>query len=190
LLAPDREAAFLRRVREALFLRAQNIARSEVLAECAAAEGVDAAQFALLLHSGIAERAFERDLEDVRSLGVRGFPTLIVSAADGQRLTVHGAQSYARLEQLLLRVTGFAPADRVVSPREALAAYGTGTTREFAELLGLDQATTRKLLQESGARRTSIAGDVLWSAGHDGPFANAPVGGPRQTRTVSNAARE
>lgn len=43
-LAPDREEDYLRRMRQALFLEARNIARPEVLVACAADIGLDAAR--------------------------------------------------------------------------------------------------------------------------------------------------
>jgi predicted DsbA family dithiol-disulfide isomerase len=71
LLAPEREGSFLRRVKEAVFLAARNISRLDVLLECAVAEGLDPRQFAMLYTSGVAERSFRRDLEEVQLLGVR-----------------------------------------------------------------------------------------------------------------------
>ncbi|HJZ46871.1 MAG TPA: DsbA family protein [Roseiflexaceae bacterium] len=168
MLAPERETSFLRRIREALFLEARNIARPELLASSAAAEGIDAAQFEMLFHSGIAERAFRHDLEQVGRLGVRGFPTLIFRGRGGQTTTVHGTQPYARLEQALLQLTGLPRAGRAPTPDEALAAYRIGTTREFAELLGLDHGAAIQVLETSGAVRTPVAGDALWSAGAGG----------------------
>jgi predicted DsbA family dithiol-disulfide isomerase len=168
MLAPERESNFLRRIREALFLEARNIARPELLAEYAGAEGIDAAQFAMLFHGGIAERAFRRDLEEVGRLGVRGFPTLIISGREGQTTALHGSQPYARLEQVLLRLTGLPRVELAPTPDKALAAYGAGTTREFAELLGLEHSAAVQVLAASGAVRTPLAGDALWSAGAGG----------------------
>lgn len=166
LLAPEREVAFLRRIREALFLEARNIARPELLTELAAGLGIDAAPFAMLVQSGVAERAFRHDLEEVRRLGVRGFPTLIIRGRDGRTTAMHGTQQYAALERALLQQTGLPRAERKPTPAEALAAYGAGTTKEFAELLGLDLDATIRALEASGARRTPVAGDAVWSADH------------------------
>jgi protein-disulfide isomerase-like protein with CxxC motif len=165
ILAPEREDAYLRRVREALFLGARNIARPELLVEQATALGIDAAEFSLLFHGGIAERAFEREREEVRRLGVRGFPTLNIRGRDRQTAVLHGTQHYARLEREVLRVTGLPRIERVPTPEEALAAYGSGTTKEFADVLDLDNAATIRALEANGARRVPEAGDMLWSGG-------------------------
>jgi protein-disulfide isomerase-like protein with CxxC motif len=165
MLAPKCETAYLRRIREALFLAARNVARPELLADQAAALGIDPAQFALLFAGGVAERAFERDREGVRRLGVRGFPTLIVRGRDGQTAVLHGTQRYTRLEREVVRVTGLPRTERAPTTGEALAAYGSGTTKEFAELLDLDQEATIRTLEASGTRRTPVAGDALWGDG-------------------------
>ena len=162
MLAPEREGAFLRRIREALFLHAQNIARPELLTEYARELGIDRQQFSMLYDNGIAEAAFRRDLEEVRRLGVRGFPTLIIRGCDGGIVTVHGSQPYARLERAVLQVTGLPPAKQPPTLDQGLATYGSGTTKEFAELLNLDHAAAVRVLEASGVDRTPVAGDAVW----------------------------
>ena len=159
MLAPEREEAYLRRIRDALFLEARNIARADVLTELASEVGIDAEEFSRLYGSGVAEAAFRRDLDEKHLLGVRGFPTLIVRG----RVKLRGTQPYERLERGLLKATGWEPSGRTPTPAEALAAYGSGTTREFAELLGLGHDETVRALEENGGVRRPIAGDALWS---------------------------
>jgi len=163
LLAPDHEGAFLRRVKEAVFLEARNIARLDVLIECAVAEGLDAHQFEVLYTSGVAERAFRGDLEEVQRLGVRGFPTLVAQNRDGLTTMLPGMQRYADLECLVLRLSGLPRADRAPTPRDALATYRRGTTREFAELLDLEDAAAVAPLKANGAHQQPVGGAAWWS---------------------------
>jgi protein-disulfide isomerase-like protein with CxxC motif len=164
LLVPEQEEAFLRRIREALFLEARNIARPELLTTYAGELGIDVEQFTTLYTRGIAEQAFRRELAEVRRLGVRGFPTLIISGSDRQPVVLHGSQNYKRLEETVLRVTGIPRAQRAPRPEEALAAYGSGTTLEFAELLDVSRGEVGELLTANGATRFEVAGDTLWLA--------------------------
>jgi len=164
MLDPEREDAYLRRIREAVFLEARNIARPEVLADCAADVGIDRDQFLAMFRSGAAEAAFRRDLQELRRLPVRGFPTLIIQGrAEQQAQVLSGTVPYAQLEAALLKVSGLARSTQSPTAEAALAAYGSGTTLEFAMLLGLAPAAAAEQLHSAGAHQTPIAGDALWS---------------------------
>jgi len=41
--------------------------------------------------------------------------------------------------------------------------YGSGTTRELADVLGLDAVETEAVLREAGAHGRPLAGSHLWS---------------------------
>jgi len=163
LMDPEHEEPFLRRIRQALFLEARNIARFEALAACAPDLNLDAAQFEMLFTSGIAERAFQQDLSETRRLPVRGFPTLMFHGTDGQTAVLHGTQSYAKLEQTFLQITGLPRSGQTPTATEILAAYGSGTTPEFAEALGLGVEETRETLESAGAVAIPVADDALWT---------------------------
>jgi predicted DsbA family dithiol-disulfide isomerase len=164
-IAPEREEDYLRRIRQALFLEARNIARPEVLVACAADIGLDPAQFETALRAPASQEAFAADLAQKRALGIRGFPTLVVAGpAVEQPWVMRGSQPFFRLERALEAVLGERPPARDVSVEAVLGAYGSGTTREFAEVLGLDEAATVAALQEAGARSRPLAGSQLWFA--------------------------
>ena len=163
-LAPEREEAYLRRIRQALFLEARNIARPEVLVACAADVGLDAEQFRAALADPASQDAFAADLEAKSSRGIRGFPTLVVTGPAGEPPRVmRGAQPFHRLERALEAVLGELPPARTASVERVLEEYGSGTTREFSEVLGLDEAATVAALQRAGARGRPLAGSQLWS---------------------------
>lgn len=164
-IAPEREEDYLRRLRQALFLEARNIARSEVLTACAADIGLDAAQFRAALGDPASRNAFAADLAAKAQSGIRGFPTLIVAGPVGEQPWVmRGSQPFFRLQRALEAALGDLPPAREVTVDAVLRAYGSGTTREFSEVLELDQETTAAALLQAGARSRSLAGSRLWSA--------------------------
>lgn len=165
LLAPELEEAYLRRIREALFLEARNIARVDVLTACAAEVGVAEARFAAAFERGSGLVPFEADLAALRDLPVRGFPTLIVAGAEGaQPRVMRGTQPYFRLERALHAVLGELPPERSTALDDVLAAYGSGTTPEFAEVLGLELDETAAALRSAGLREQVVAGSAWWTA--------------------------
>ncbi|ODS52161.1 MAG: hypothetical protein ABS36_18625 [Acidobacteria bacterium SCN 69-37] len=150
LIDPEREDRFLRRIREAVFLEARNICRVDVLAACATDVGIDPQQFTRLFESGAGEPAFERDRASLKDHGVRGFPTIVVSGpGEGGRL--RGTQVFETLEDAVLRAAGLPSSTLRPSASDALDAYGTGTLREFAELLQMDDDETTAALESLGA---------------------------------------
>lgn len=164
-IAPDREEDYLRRVRQALFLEARNIARPEVLIACAADIGLDSARFEAAFTAPESADAFAADLAAKARSGIRGFPTLVVDGPDAtQPWVMKGSQPFFRLERALEAVLGALPPAREVTVEAVLAAYGSGTTREFVEVLQLDEAATEAALQTAGARSREVAGSRLWSA--------------------------
>lgn len=163
-IAPEQEERYLRRFREALFLENKNIARPEVLAACAADIGLDGEQFATLYAAGIGKAGFQRDLQDVRRLPVRGFPTLLFVEPDGNATVLRGTQPFANIERAFLSAAAAAPSTAQPAPEAALHAYESGTTREFAELLGLSTEATERALEAAGAVPAPVAGSYLWRA--------------------------
>lgn len=164
MIAPQLEDAFLRRIRQALFLEARNIARTDVLTACALEVGVDAQQFAALFGANVGQAGFERDLRDVRRLPVAGFPTVIFVDQDGDARVLRGTQSFEALERALLKLADIPKSERQPTVEEALASYGSGTTKEFAALLNLSLVETEAALEAAGARREPLANSALWRA--------------------------
>lgn len=165
-IAPDREDDYLRRIRQAVFLEARNIARTEVLIDCAADIGLDADRFAEVLSDPSIREAFANDRHTMGRLGLRGFPSLVVAGPASDRpWMMRGSQPYFRLERALKAVLGELPPTREVSVNAVLEAYGSGTTREFSEVLELDEQTTEAALREAGAQSRPLAGSHLWTTG-------------------------
>ena len=167
-IAPDREEDYLRRIRQALFLEARNIARSDVLIACAVDIGLQAEQFKAALEADTTAQAFAADLAAKAQSGIRGFPTLIVAGpASSQPWIMKGSQPFFRFERALEEALGGLPPAREVSVEAVLQEYGSGTTREFSEVLQLDAEATEAVLREAGATSRTLAGSRLWTTdGH------------------------
>lgn len=159
LVAPELEEVFLRRLRESLFLHARNIARREVQREAAVAVGVDPDAFTTALDDGRAHREFEADLRLLPGLGVRGFPTVVVEGPAG-RLVLHGAR---RLEDAVLTVGELSARPHLDDVATAVGRLGTGTTAEYAAVLGLSRQETRRRLSAAGLRRCTAGAGEFWT---------------------------
>lgn len=160
LLNPGLEEAFLRRIRQAVFLEARNIARADVLRDCATDIGLDPERFSLLLETGAGEAGFESDRASVRAQSVRGFPTWDVSGPQ-ERIRLRGTQVFQTLEAAVCAALGIAPSTAIPSPSAALASYATGTLREFAELLQVSEPEAAIALEGAGGIRLT---QWLWTA--------------------------
>jgi protein-disulfide isomerase-like protein with CxxC motif len=167
MLHPAAEERFLRRVREAVFVEARNVARRDVLVDCAAEAGVDAQAFSVLFDVDAGARDFAIDLRERRDLGVTRFPTLLVSTAgDRPRPLVVGARSWAEVESSLLSALALPGAKPTRPPtiRAALEAYASGTTLEFATLLELTPHHAESQLAAAGATRRIAGSSHYWTS--------------------------
>lgn len=161
LVAPHREEAYLRRLRELLFLDGRNIARREIQVEAAEAVGVDSVALETALTDGRADALFQADLRLTRRLGVRGFPTIIVTGPH-DRVTLHGALSLDRLERAVLAASGAehrAPHNDVEG---VLAALGVGTTAEYAAALGKSPEEAEAILRAAGVPNRAVGAGTVW----------------------------
>jgi hypothetical protein len=143
-----------------VFLEGRNISRIDVLAECAADVGIDADQFVAEFEAGRSQRAFEEDRGSLAMNGVRGFPTLLLSGPAGET-RLRGTQVFETLENAVLLTAGLTKAARTPTAAEALASYGSGTLREFAELLQLGESDAEAAITRQGAVRLN---EWLWGA--------------------------
>jgi len=178
MLDPAAEARLLRRVREAVFLQARNVARRDVLVSCAADAGIDTHAFSVLLDADAGAHGLASDLRDRQLLGVRQFPTLLIATATGERprtLTV-GSPPWARVESALLSALAIPGARPAPAPTidAALRAYRSGTTPEFATLLDITPQHAESQLAAAGATRHPLDTGHHWTANpHDRPNRHA-----------------
>lgn len=161
LVAADREEAFLRHLREQLFLDGRNIARPVAWGAAADAVGIDRTALMERLVDGSAEQGFRADLAAARSSGAQEFPTVILESEAG-RLAVRGTASFYRLEQALLAVSALAPQRRPVDLAGAVATLGTGTTAEYAALLQQDPVRVERALATTDLQPLRLPGGTAW----------------------------
>lgn len=136
---PQQALAFLRRMREMVFLEKRNIARWEVIAEAAAATGLDTTRMKQDVE-GAGKALFQADLALARAAGVRGFPTLIVSDAAGQRQVLYGSRPYEHLVAAIRQLEPVLPQAALPNTARALFdRYPTWCAQEAAVMLGQEQ---------------------------------------------------
>ncbi len=145
--------AFLRSMREKLFLQKKNITKWEHLEAAAKEAGLDVAQLKKDYESGAAEALFRKDLELAREWGVRGFPTVFFVDNSGNKELVYGSKPYAFYEMGVLKNNPEAVKKEYSKSWESLfGLYPTLTAREFAELSGTPRAESEALLNALTAK--------------------------------------
>lgn len=127
---------FLRILREMVFLQKKNIAKWAYMEQAGEQAGLDTKQLKVDFE-GKGRELFNEDLQLARKMGVRGFPTIFMTDAEGEMKMVYGVQPYAAFEP--------AGAQKAIYARDWKSLFGkypTLTLREFAELseVGFSQA--------------------------------------------------
>jgi putative protein-disulfide isomerase len=137
LLAPDREAAYLRALRESAYLDGRNVSRPEVAADVAQQLGLSAREFREALASGEPQREFRERLAQLQALNLHAYPTILVTSGT-RTARIEGFQS---LPALLTVAEGLA--GRKLPPRppptleQAIPPGERVATREVAESMGV-----------------------------------------------------
>lgn len=141
--------AFMRILREGLFLDKKNIAKWENIAPAAKKAGLDLTR---LKHDfdGPAKVLFQEDLQLGRKLGVRGFPTLYFSDGEGNQLTVNGSKPYEQFEKTLLMLYPEAKKTPFnnTNPMALFDYYPTLTVREYAEITNVYLVQAKLILEK------------------------------------------
>ncbi len=128
--------AFLRRIREMVFLERKNITRWEYLAEAARDAGLDEALFEKHYQTD-AVNLFQTDLQLATQWAVRGFPTLLVFNREGKFEKVYGFKPYELFEAAITSVYPGATRDWYSKNwQDLFGKYPTLTSKEFACLTG------------------------------------------------------
>ncbi|HNG90091.1 MAG TPA: ClpXP adapter SpxH family protein [Saprospiraceae bacterium] len=148
-----RAVAFLRALRERLFLQKKNITKWEYVEQAAAQVGLDSAQLRKD-YEGKAKELFQQDLQLARQLGVRGFPTLIVTDSSGRTDLIYGFRPYAAFEASIKKMhPDAAPTPYARDWRSLFGVYPTLTLQEYAELSGLALPIAQQTLDQLVAQR-------------------------------------
>ncbi|MGI2294683.1 DsbA family oxidoreductase [Paenibacillus sp. GXUN7292] len=111
-------SVFLRRAREAVFAFDRNIGKEEVLIDIVNGIGLNGEGIVAKAGEPAAQELLEQDFALAASLGVRGFPTIIMVNEDKKGVKIVGAQTLEHYAAALEQVLGEKPA---AEPMPALA---------------------------------------------------------------------
>lgn len=145
----EKAIAFLRKLREFVFLDERNITRWEVISEAAAIVGLDIDKLEQDYH-GVAKTLFEEDLAYAGKLGVRGFPTMFFSNAQNDQVTLYGFRPYADFENAVLKVFPEAKKKEVdnADPIQLFKKYPTLALKEYTTVMGISDQIGLQQLEE------------------------------------------
>ncbi len=162
----EKGVAFMRKLREMLFLEKKNITKWEYMQQAAREVGVDTFQFKAD-YEGKANDLFQEDLNLGRQLGVRGFPTLFFTDEENNQSLVYGFRPYEAYEETIKKFVPNAQRKRYDrSPLGVFSSFDTLMTKEFAVLTETDLVTAEKslngLLDEGKISNFKSKNGVLW----------------------------
>ncbi len=160
--------AFLRLLREAVFLQKKNITKWEHLQAAAQQAGLDVNQFKAD-YEGKAKENFQEDLDKAKELGVRGFPTVFFINNENENTEkVYGSKPYSSFEQAIQKLQNNAVKNSYNKDWEHIfKAYPTSTAREYAELAEMPRAESEALLNKLTAQgklsKFSTKNGAIWT---------------------------
>lgn len=163
---PQKAILFLREIREMVFLQKKNITEWPYLALAAKSVGLDPEQ---LKHDyqNRATTLFNQDLDLGRTLGIRGFPTLLLTNAAGKTEIVYGSKPYEIYEGAIQQLYPAAAKYHYDRSMDFLfATYQTLTAKEFSVLSGKDRALSEQLLdaysKDGKLNKTETKNGAIW----------------------------
>lgn len=144
----EKAIAFMREIREMVFLQKKNIAKWENLAIAAQKVNLNVEQLKTD-YNGKAKAYFEEDLNLAKQFGVRGFPTMIFISTTGEKETIYGSKPYAFYETAVLKLHESATKKEYNKNWEVLfSQYPSLTAKEYSELSGTPRAESEKQLND------------------------------------------
>ena len=179
---PEREYAYLRRLREGLMLERRKLDHSEALVGVAGPADLDAERFRIDLASHASTEAFASDLDEVRAVpdgareagGVRrtegreriAFPSAAFVAEDGSRHEVWGLHGYDAYRDAARAAGGTAASDPPTGALEVVERFGRVATREVEVLTGkprpVVEAELWSLAREWRIRAVPVFTGTMW----------------------------
>jgi len=148
----DKEKAvhFMRLLREKLYLEKKNIAKWDNIAEAAEKCQLDIKKLKLD-YDNQAQQFFKDDLLYAKSLGIRGFPTLLFTDGSDKLLTVYGSKPYQFYENTLLELYPEAKKDSYKNTKDPIFLfdiYPTLTPKEYAVILDKTITEAKSILEQ------------------------------------------
>lgn len=147
--------AFLRNIREKVFLEKKNITKEAYLVQAIGECGGHTTQFLADYHDESTTQAFNQERREGKNYGVRGFPTFIFVNQEQIGFKISGSSGYDNYVAALEKALGekIEPKAIPYSELELLKKYKFLSTREIAFVLSQDEEETKARLEglaESG----------------------------------------
>ncbi|WP_175373429.1 DsbA family protein [Paenibacillus agri] len=149
LQGKEQADAYLRRLREMVFLEKVNIAKEEALIQASIDVGLDTERFKRSYHDPATAELFYQEIEEGAELGVRGFPTILIVDEEGQGARVSGYRPYQHYVEALNKVAKDAlqPNQKVYTAKQLLQKYNFLGTEEIRIMLDGSREETLAELQ-------------------------------------------
>ena len=100
-LYPTREFQYLKNIHEAFYVKNRDVTQESVLLDLAKTQEINQDQFIQLFQDTDLKKEVWNEFEYVRTLGVSGFPTLLVLHGEKPTVLTHGYQSFDVLVPLI-----------------------------------------------------------------------------------------
>ncbi len=145
---PKKALNFYRRIKEMVFLEKKNTTKPEHLKAAALQCGLDPDQLILDMQDS-GKEAFDDDVKLARSLGIKGFPSILFTDAKQNQYLLYGFRPYEEFEQAVQKWNP----DAVKKPINTNYLYlfqqfGTLTTKEYAVLTHKNKAEAETFLNQ------------------------------------------
>ncbi len=163
-------SVFLRRAREAVFAFNHNIGKDEVLIDIVNSMGLDGAAVVEQAGTDEAQQLLEADFELAASLGVRGFPTIIMVNEDNKGVKIVGAQTLEHYTAALEQVLGEKPqAKPMPSLSDLIKEDKLLFSKEIEVAYNIDQQETAQYvaneLADTAFQKQELLGETYYTVG-------------------------
>lgn len=161
---------YLRKIRELLFLDKQNIAKEEILIDCAKnINGMCIDEFVKDLRSEGSIKAFQCDIKTTKEMGAEYFPTIVFfnDNIEEEGLMITGLHDYHVYVKVLTEMLGEVPVpNRPLFLEDFLKHYSFVATKEIAVVYDLTceevEKEMKKLLLLQKVERVPVKFGTFW----------------------------
>ena len=158
--------AFLRRIREMVFMEKKRITKWEYLEQAAIATGLDVIKLKADFE-GKAQQDFKEDLFQTQAFEVQGFPTFFFNDDFGNQYIVLGFKPYQHFERAILNLLPNAQKKKIDTDfHTVFEYYPTLTSKEYALLTDTSVSEAEKLLytyyRQNMLDKIEIKNGILW----------------------------
>ncbi|HET7579561.1 MAG TPA: ClpXP adapter SpxH family protein [Bacillales bacterium] len=160
---------FLRKAREAFFLKKENITEEEILVQCAELANLDVEEFRRDIHADSAVKAFQCDMKITSEMEVDHLPTLVFLNANEEEsgIKISGNYPYEAYQQVICEMLGRQPQTAEPPAIEAfLKKYPFVATKEIAVVYDLSceevEREMKKLQLKQKVERIPVKYGTFW----------------------------